>query len=163
MKRFNRVLSLIICFAMVAISVPGISLVSADLEYKDSITVTDNMGYASFADAVNWSLEKEDGFVVADVENGNITYTQIQEKALNSSGNKNGTRTSKITYKFPKVTLAEDTVNKTRITTDDYKGKVELKLTYAPVLEDADGGWSYFRLSGDEVDAFQGRIFNKSW
>ena len=53
MNKLNRILSILICFAMVVISVPVFDTVSADATYVTELQITDNTEYASFADATN--------------------------------------------------------------------------------------------------------------
>ena len=79
MNRLNRVLSLLICFAMVVISIPGIALVSADDNFATEFVIIDNTEYASFDDATNWSFP---GSEYADVdvdeeENDEIMYQSL--------------------------------------------------------------------------------------
>jgi len=152
MKRFNRVLSLLICFAMIAVSMPAISMVSADMVYKDTITITDNMGYTSFADAVNWTMETGN-HTEAVIDNGNIKYNQFQETRYKKDGvTKNGNWSGTLKYNFPSITVAEDTANKTRITTNQYKGKVKVALTYDIDIIDEEGSnpFFYFSIDGNE-------------
>ena len=146
---------------MVAISVPGISLVSADLVYKDLITVTDNMGYTTFADTVNWSMETGN-HTEAVIDEGNIKYSQIQETRYKKDGvTKNGEWSGALKYTFPEITVAEDTDNKTRITTNQYKGKVEVALTYDIEIIDEEKSNPFFYISVNGNQNFvQNRTYN---
>ena len=117
MNKLNRVLSLLICFAMVVISIPGIALVSADDNFATEFVIVDNTEYASFDDATNWSFP---GSEYADVdvdEEGNITYTQTKQ-TIYVNGSQNQIRTENLVYTLPESVVAEDEANRTKITTN---------------------------------------------
>ncbi len=146
MNKLNRILSLIICFAMVVISVPGISLISADDSFATSFVLEDNTEYASFADATNWSMPASE-LVEAGVDaDGNITYTHKKE-VMYIDGKQNLTNAEKLAYKLPESTIFEDPDNRTKITTDNYTGNVVVTVVTDLVLND--DAPNNFKTEGD--------------
>ena len=139
MNKLNRILSLIICFAMVVISVPGISLVSADNSFATSFVFEDNTEYASFADATNWSMPASE-LVEAGVDaDGNITYTH-KNQVVYLDGKQNLTNAEKLVFTLPESVVSEDTDNRTKITTNNYTGNIVITIVTDLALNDTAAG-----------------------
>lgn len=142
MSKLNKILSLIICFAMVVISVPAVSMVSADTNYSTSPVIDEATEYDSFADATDWSMPASE-YVEAGVDaDGNITYTHKNQVIYKSNGSYNGNQAEAIKYTLPESVVAEDTTNRTTVTTNNYKGKVEIDMVYDVAINDTAAGLS---------------------
>ncbi|MBR5518859.1 MAG: InlB B-repeat-containing protein, partial [Clostridia bacterium] len=176
MNKLNRVLSLLICFAMVVISIPGIALVSADDNFATEFVIVDNTEYASFDDATNWSFPGSE-YVDVDVdEEGNITYTQTKQ-TIYVNGSQNQIRTENLVYTLPESVVAEDEANRTKITTNNYTGTVVIELVYDYVANDSaaglnqkedgsssktiSGSYSLLGIGDGTTNAIHSRITNK--
>lgn len=177
MSKLNRILSLIICFAMVVISLPAVSMVSADANFATSFLIEDNTEYASFADATNWSFPGSEYADVGVDEEGNITYTQ-KKQTIYVNGSQNQIRTENLVYTLPESVVAEDEANRTKITTNNYTGTVVIELVYDYVANDSaaglnqkedgsssktiSGSYSLLGIGDGTTNAIHSRISNKS-
>jgi len=144
MKLTKNFLAIIVCFLMFLLNFSVIG-VSAD-SYTRVNAFTDDMGYTNFSEseANGWSIEAntgEDDYVVAVIDGGNIKYDQVK-----TSGTTTSEADNKLTYVFPKGTVVKDESNRTRITTNQYKGIVELDITYAAYVDDQVSVSSYYQF-----------------
>jgi len=177
MSKLNRILSLLICFAMVVISLPAVSMVSADANFATSFLIEDNTEYANFADATNWSFPGSEYADVGVDEEGNITYTQ-KKQTIYVNGSQNQIRTENLVYTLPESVVAEDEANRTKITTNNYTGTVVIELVYDYVANDSaaglnqkedgsssktiSGSYSLLGIGDGTTNAIHSRISNKS-
>ncbi len=133
MKKIKNIFGIILCFTIFLMNFSVVGLVSAD-NYPRINAFTENMGYETFDDAVanGWSIVKhtdKDNYMEAVIEDGNIKYNQAKY-----SGSATSEFDNKLTYKFPVGTVLKDDINRTRITTNQYKGVVELDITYSAYI-----------------------------
>lgn len=139
MSKLNRILSLIICFAMVVISLPAVSMVSADANFATSFLIEDNTEYASFDSATNWSLPANE-LVEAGVDaDGNITYTH-KKQVVYLDGKQNLTNAEKLVFTLPESVVSEDKDNRTKITTNNYTGNIVITTVTDLALNDTAAG-----------------------
>ena len=125
MKNFKRIISVLICLAVMAVYMPSLGIsVSAD---SGEVVAFDNLLTYSDLDAAKadgWTSNLKTYAEMRLDENGNPQYRQ------HTSGTGAFVTNEPFTYTFPLGKIAEDSANGTAILTNKYKGKVRLDLTY---------------------------------
>lgn len=150
MSKLNKVISLVIAFAMVLTLLPVMSTA-----YADGVLSFENpMDYETLGDAKadGWSQANSDYYDFSVDENGYPTLTKNDNVVvLNSSGAQNGSFGSELRYTFPRGIIAEDVSNRTKLFTEGkYKGKIQVDLEYTLDITPK-AGYKITNSSGKEV------------
>jgi len=128
MKKLNRILSLIICFAMVVCCLPSFALVSAD-DMTENIISVDESTFNSLAEAVCWEEKSNNDYsemILSD--DGYVMFSHNDEDGSSSSTKDEGSRF------FEGTVVARDEENSTYLTANALKGKYQIDMTLEMLL-----------------------------
>lgn len=128
MKKLNKILSLIICFAMVVCCLPSFALVNAD-DVTENVISVDETTFTSLDEAKKiWTEKSNDYSEIKLSDDGYVMFYHNAEDATTSSTKDEGIRN------FKDTVVAKDEEYSTYLTTNALKGKYQIDMTLEMLL-----------------------------
>lgn len=148
MNSFKKVISLVLCLAVMAVYMPVLG-VSASSSASDGIVAFDSVGnYESVADAVkagwtNAGFSDGDGYSKIQLDSNGAP--QIYQHTAGTGGQVSSTGEHYV-YTFPYGAVSSDSANDTKILTNKYKGTFRLDFKVNANLVKHSGNIPYINL-----------------